>query len=438
MKSTVVFVTTLLIAASAQAVVINCVSEGGGIVRMDYSAADEKVLPIAFALDVSADSGATITKVYDYKVGESNAASPGFGFFPGSIKFDPNDGSIIDWGTPVAGGLGTSNVTLAMASRYNDKKDAPLVKGTLCRIQLNSNGAGSVKVTVAPNAAGGGVVLENATVAKLNAPGTIIGIRVDKCTVTAGSKPSSDSISVSGSLDAGADQFVTGNSITVTVSSDELVNPCMQMFPIDANTYKNGKYKCTQTVTPLKTSFAFDTKTGKFSFTAKNLSLRGLYCPVTIEVNVGSFTGKGSIDEATVNGASKPIPIKLMMGVEDTLRIDKVTVKRSTKANSDQFTIKGGFAVANTNTDMTVNPLTVTLGSQTFTIPAGSFNAGKSKFTCSKAGVTEGGVAAASFDFGKGTFSLTIKNTKIAAGAGSIGLRFTFASFNEIQQVTIP
>jgi hypothetical protein len=184
-----------------------------------------------------------------------------------------------------------------------------------------------------------------------------------------------------------------------------------------------------------------DTKTAKFTFTAKGVSLQGLSCPLSVEVNVGSYTGKGDVDETIVNGAKKPIPIKLMMGVNDTLRIDKITVKRSTKSNGDQLVVKGGFAVLDTSVNMAVNPLVLTLnssGSQTFTIPAGNFKAGKAGFNCSKVGLTEGGVATASFDFSKGSFTLTIKNTKITAGAGSAGLRLTFAGFNEIEQVDVP
>ena len=166
---------TLLFVIPANAVVITCVSEGSGVVRIDYSASDETILPIAFALDVTVDSGAVIKNVYDYKVGDSNAASPGYGIFPASMKID-EDGKIFDWGSPVDNnGIGTSTVTLAMASRYSDVNNAPKVSGTLCRILVDTRGATTVNVKVAANSALGGVVLQNATIAKFSAVGSTVG-----------------------------------------------------------------------------------------------------------------------------------------------------------------------------------------------------------------------------------------------------------------------
>ena len=82
MKTIGVLLVALLFVVPAEAVVVTCVNEGGNMVRIDYSAADEQVLPVAFALDVTVDGGAMITSVYDYKIGDSTAASRGFGIFP--------------------------------------------------------------------------------------------------------------------------------------------------------------------------------------------------------------------------------------------------------------------------------------------------------------------------------------------------------------------
>jgi hypothetical protein len=437
MRAICVLFATLLFAVPVNAVVITCVNEGSGVVRMDYDSSGEKALPIAFSLDVSVDGGATITRVYDYKVGDSNAASPGFGIFPNSMQLDPN-GNVIDWGSPiVSGGTGTVAVTLGMASRYYDKKNAPKIKGTLCRLLIDTHSAPMVNVKVTPDTNGGGVVLEDATIAKFTSNGTVLGVRVNKCTVTAGDNPSTDSISVSGYIDVSADKFTIPGSVVVTISSSDIVSSCIQTFPIDSTTFKAGKYKCTLNPKPLKTSFAFDTKTSKFSFAAKNVSLKGLSCPVHIEIKIGSYTGAANIDETIVNGTKKPIPIKLMMGVSDSLRVDKITVKRSAKPNSDQLTVGGGFAVVGTTVNMVNESLSITLDLQTFTIPAGSFKAGTNKFTCSKIVLSDGSVAAASFNFKTCAFSLTIKNTKITAGAGNVGLRLKFAGFDEIELVNI-
>ena len=83
----------------------------------------------------------------------------------------------------------------------------------------------------------------------------------------------------------------------------------LQVFPRDVNTFKNGKFNCTIASKPFKTSFAYDTKTSKFSFTAKNVSLKGLSSPVHIEIKIGDYTGAADIDETIVNGAKKLLPI---------------------------------------------------------------------------------------------------------------------------------
>ncbi len=428
---------TLLLVAPAYAVVINCVNEGNGIVRIDYDSSDEKALPIAFALNLAVDGGATITKVYDYKIGDSNTARPGFGIFPSSMQFDSN-GDVADWGSPViSGGAGTPSVTLGMASRYFDRKNAPHVKGTLCRILVDTHGAPMVNFRVTPDANQGSIVLENVKNAKFTSAGTILGIRVSKCSVIAGSKPATDSISVTGFIDVAADKFTMPGSVTVTLSSPYMVNPNVQVFPIDSNTLKVGKYNCTRTQKPLKTSFTFVSKSSKFLFTAKNISLKGLSCPVRLNVSIGSYTTAVDIDETIVNGLVKPIPIKLMMGVKNSLRVDKTAVKRSTKPGKSQFTIKGGFAVADVNVNMINSSLTVALGSQIFTIPAGSFKAGTNKFTCSKIILSGGGVAAANFNFRKSVFTITIKDTDLIAEAGITDFGLSFAGFNEVKQVEI-
>lgn len=173
----------LLGAVPAEAVVVTCVAEGGAVVRLDYSAADEAVLPAAFALDVTVDGGAVIQKIYDYKVGDNTTASRGFGIFPASLQFDAA-GAVSSWGTPdmnpanvpgVQPGLGTSGVTLGMATRYTDAAAAPPVTGTLCRLQIDPRGAATVNVKVAPNVAGGGVVLANATSARFTGNGCTLG-----------------------------------------------------------------------------------------------------------------------------------------------------------------------------------------------------------------------------------------------------------------------
>ena len=272
-------------------------------------------------------------------------------------------------------------------------------------------------------------------------------VLVTKCTVATGSK--GDSISFSGTMGATADDFNDANNssnanfIEVIVSSEEMA-PYVFTFPVNGKTWKKGKFSSTIISKPSKMSFAFDTKKTKFSFSASNVDLTGLSCPVGIEIKVWNWTGTAEVYEAIVNGPKKPIPINLLMGVEDSLRVDKSKFTRNkTPTNITQLTVSGGFSVGNlSDDDMTTNSCSVTIGSQTFTIPAGNFKAGKNKFTCSKVKLYDGstliGIAAATFDFSKCTFTLTIKSTNFPAASGETAFGIDFASYSGRDKVMLP
>jgi hypothetical protein len=174
------FIVMLVFAAPVFGVTIRCIDEGNGVVRIDYDATDENTLPLAFALDISVDNEATIDAISDYVVGDSTIDEPGYGIFPRSVLFD-DSGRIIDWGFPdvepdsntaeVQPGLGTKGVTIEMATRYNGIENAPLKNNILCKIEVNNHNAQVVNVNIAPNIAGGGVVLDDATIANVTAVG---------------------------------------------------------------------------------------------------------------------------------------------------------------------------------------------------------------------------------------------------------------------------
>jgi len=274
---------------------------------------------------------------------------------------------------------------------------------------------------------------------KVSYPELYWQLDVTKCTVTAGSKPNKDKVSFSGTMGAEADDFNEANTVKVTIYSDDILNPFDQNFPINNNTFKKGKYNYSGTDGNIKKSFTYDVKTHKFSFSASNLNLSGLDCPVTAKIDINDFNATAELDETIVNGPTVPIPIKLMMGVKNVLRVDKCTVKQNNKKpNSDQLSVKGAFVVEDTDVNMVNEEFVVTLDSQTFTLPAGSFKAGRGKFSCSKAHVTEGGTAAGEFNFNLCSFILTIKDANIPAISGAVDFGVAFADYNEVDQFTLP
>ena len=269
-------------------------------------------------------------------------------------------------------------------------------------------------------------------------------VSIIKCTVTAGSKVNSDNISFSGTMGATADDFNDANNssdanveVTIRAENAEDMDPCVFTFPVNNKTLKKGKFSSTITSKPSKMSFAFDTRKTTFSFSASNVDLTGLSCPVGIEIDVGGWTGTAEVNEAIVNGPKTPIPINLLMGVEDSLRVDgkpKFTRNKIT-SNITQIAVSGGFSVENLNDEnMATHSFSVTVGSQTFTIPEGNFKAGKNKFTCSKVKLYDSstliGIASATFDFNKCTFTLTINKTNFATAAGETVFGIDFASFS--------
>jgi hypothetical protein len=241
-------------------------------------------------------------------------------------------------------------------------------------------------------------------------------------------------------MGATADDFNDANNssdanveVIIRAENAEDMDPCVFTFPVNNKTFKKGKFSSTITIKPLKMSFAFDTKKKTFSFSASNVDLTGLSCPVGIEIAVGNWTGTAEVNEIIVNGPKKPIPINLLMGVKDSLRVDgkpKFTRDKIT-SNITQIVVGGGFSVKNlTDEDMATHSFSVTIGAQTFTMPEGKFKAGKNKFTCSNVTLSGGEIVSAAFDFNKCTFTLTIKNTNFATAAGETVFGIDFASFS--------
>jgi hypothetical protein len=273
----------------------------------------------------------------------------------------------------------------------------------------------------------------------------LTSVQVAKCTVTAGIN--GDSISFSGTMNVTVDDFNYANSsgdanfVEVTISDENSndMDPCVITFPVNSKTWKKGKFSYSGTVNGVKKSFGYNAKTGKFTFAASNINLSGLECPVIININVGDFAGTTDVNETIVNG-KMPIPINLLMGVKNSLRVDGKLKFTKKLGSITQFVVSGGFSVQHQDVNMTnrtSEDLVVTLGTQTFTIPANNLKAGKGKFTCSKANVNEGGIATATFDFSKCTFSLTIKNTNFI-DYGTDDFCVQFAGFSECAPVTLP
>ena len=264
-------------------------------------------------------------------------------------------------------------------------------------------------------------------------------VDVAKCTVAAGLGSKGDSISFSGTMNTATDDIDSASFIEVQISPEDTNYSSVITFQVNGTTWKKGKFSYSGTENGIKKSFSYAVATGKFAFAASNIDLSGLECPLTIDINVDEFAGTAEVDEAIVNG-TKPMPINLLMDVKNSLQVDKSKFTRNkTTHNITQVAVSGGFSVGSVDdANLVTNPLDVNVGSQKFTIPAHNFKYAKGKYTCSKVALSSGEIAAATFDFNKCTFTLTIKNTNFAAAAATTNFDLDFASFSGSDEVTLP
>ncbi|MBN1795761.1 MAG: hypothetical protein JW804_03735 [Sedimentisphaerales bacterium] len=158
MKKMIFVLTVLLLVAPAMAgLTISCnqkgsYGQGNAAVEISYVATADANIPRGLGLEVTVDSGVTVTGV--------ESASADYWVYPGSIVIDTNDPpSVADYGTPIASGQGTSSVIIEMGSLHyptgNDSPNAPDLAGTL--ITLNLSGT-DCNVSISGNGTRGNVV----------------------------------------------------------------------------------------------------------------------------------------------------------------------------------------------------------------------------------------------------------------------------------------
>jgi hypothetical protein len=169
MRTLILAVAVLLLAAPAWATVEIKLSETDRVVTISYDSTGEAELVRAFALDITADGN--IIDINDYKVGDNNY---GYGICPGKfasvpIDVNPTTGQVDNWNKPgydpvapagdpdALGDIPGPGITVEMGSLYDDAP--PPKEGVLCTITVDEN---VTQVCVTGNAIRGNVVLETA------------------------------------------------------------------------------------------------------------------------------------------------------------------------------------------------------------------------------------------------------------------------------------
>ena len=268
-------------------------------------------------------------------------------------------------------------------------------------------------------------------------------MRVDKATVKAGKTDGTDSMQFSGWMNATAADVnaAIGGSIIVTIGAADIpdLDETTFTFPVTAATFVSGKYKSPKAVIVNKTdpvvSFAFDSATGLMKFSAKNVDLTGVSCPITVTVQFGDYAARVQMTETIVN-STKPCPLPLLMGVKDTLSASKVAAKKGTTPGTDSVSISGTFTVDGSFSP--TQPLIITLGPDTFTVPRGQFLLSNGIYSC-KSIDSGNAFITAKFDTVKCTCSIQIKAADIS-GSGNVafGLNVFGNALQAAEPIALP
>jgi len=269
-------------------------------------------------------------------------------------------------------------------------------------------------------------------------------LEIDKASVKAGKSVGTDSIQLSGSLDAGADDLDAAADSTIIVALSAASMPgsgtIEYSFPVAAENLSNGKYTSPKDKTAPVTSLTVDTNKSTFKFSTKNADLTGLSCPINCSIAIGEgvYTAAIEMNEDIVNGPKKTCPLPLIMGLQDSLDTTKEKVKKSTKPDADSISISGTFTIEG-SVDFALNkPLIITIGSDTFIVPGASFTEKNSSYSC-KSYDTGSGLVTAKFDTLKCTFSISIKNTVLSdSGDVAFGLNIFDNQLWASSQITLP
>ena len=230
-------------------------------------------------------------------------------------------------------------------------------------------------------------------------------MRIDKCSVKAGKTDSTDSITFSGFMDAGKAPFAAalGGEVVISLWTDKVPDPDVDTtfrFPINADTFSNGTYKSPKADSADKSapvlSFSYDSAKGTMNFSASNVDLTGLYCPITLTIQIDGYVVQELLEEDIVNG-TKPCPLRLVMGVLDSLDVSKFKAKNVSTPDSDSFEASGTFTVDGSFDFNTALPVDIMLGSDTFSLPGGVFSEKNGVYSCKKLD-SGNGLVTAKFD----------------------------------------
>ncbi len=277
-------------------------------------------------------------------------------------------------------------------------------------------------------------------------------IVISRCTVTGGKFPMFyNAFSISGDialpqeLDFNNVEQIDVNIISLsdgasvyreTVFSSVVKGKFKYAYKIPSNLERNGAIS----------SLAVDSIKNTFSIKAKKIYLRGLGCPLRLELTLsGPVTGdhklSGMASESIVN-RRKSIPTCLMSRYKNTLIVTMARVTNCTSRQwSDSLSVKGEIAVKDfADSNLATQDVDIIWGDQLFTIPSGSLRAARTghSYTCSKTPAKDkNGLITANINLDKCTFKIKINNAMIDDNSGIVPFVMGFVDFDETVNVNL-
>jgi hypothetical protein len=278
-------------------------------------------------------------------------------------------------------------------------------------------------------------------------------IQVDSVTIKAGKSRTepADSIKAMGNLylstdDAAVDDLIYGESIDIRLvnvneEAEELETILSDTIVVDVNPDKLASsgvfnYKRPKNgngdVQILKTDFTKNT----FTMDAKSTDLSGLRTPFKLMIEFGLYQGAVLLSETNAEKVNKgkPLPICLLAGVEDALRVDKAKVKSGRKG--DSLSVQGGIAAGDSELNLNQETVTIEWGDFSETLIEGGLNAKKGRnYSYKKPKDGIGVISSLAINLDKCTFKLSIKEAPELAKEGTVLFQIHSENFQAEDQV---
>ena len=250
--------------------------------------------------------------------------------------------------------------------------------------------------------------------------------------------------------DTAPEDLLLTSSLTVTLSSvDPNGNTVQQIFS-DALTIddadrtrveRNGSftYRRGRGEEGAIASLKLDFRKNQVDLTTKDRPLTGLRHPFKLVLSYGAYDGSVIFDQQNADSVNrgKPVPICLLAGQVDSLRVDRAVVRNNSQGGS--LTLKGGLAAATTGENLFPGPVTVSWGDFSEVLPEGALTAGRNgSYSYRRPRDGEGSITQLKINLSKCTFNLAVRKGPPLTHTGEVVFSIVSDQFTAQDVVSLP